>query len=97
MRDFLLRARVAVRSSNMKISRCRLADHIKKFTPKSALHVQHDYFFSFNQSNHWFVALQLPLPSSNLPTKALTAEAYLSPQRRQKLGACERPEMEAGL
>jgi len=48
----------------------------QKIAPKSALHVQHDYFFSFNQSNHWFVALPLPLASSNLPTKALTAEAH---------------------
>ena len=30
-------------------------------------HVQHDYFSSwFNQSNHWFVALSLKLPLSNL-------------------------------
>ena len=28
--------------------------------PKSVPHVQHDYFSSFNQSNHWFVALSLP-------------------------------------
>ena len=34
--------------------------------PKSELHVQHDYFSSFNQSNHWFVALSLTLPSSDL-------------------------------
>ena len=34
--------------------------------PKSVLHVQHDYFSSFNQSNHWFVALSLTLPSSDL-------------------------------
>ena len=30
------------------------------------LHVQHDYFSSLNQSNHWFVALSLTLPSSGL-------------------------------
>ena len=34
--------------------------------PKSVLHVQHDYFSSFNQSNHWFGALSLTLPSSDL-------------------------------
>ena len=28
--------------------------------------MQHDYFSSFNQSNHWFVALSLTLPSSDL-------------------------------
>ena len=34
--------------------------------PRCVLHVHHDYFFSFNQSNHWFVALSLTLPSSDL-------------------------------
>ena len=34
--------------------------------PKSVPHVQHDYFSSFNQSNHWFVALELTLLPSNL-------------------------------
>ena len=33
---------------------------------KSVPHVQHDYFSSFNQSNHWFVVFSLTLPSSNL-------------------------------
>ena len=28
--------------------------------------VQHDYFSSFNQSNHCFLALSLPLPPSLL-------------------------------
>ena len=37
---------------------------LSKIAPKSVPHVQHDYFSSFNQSNHWFVAL--PLPSSFL-------------------------------
>ena len=34
--------------------------------PKSVPHVQHDHFSSFNQWNHWFVALSLTLPSSDL-------------------------------
>ena len=34
--------------------------------PKSVPHGQHDYFSSFNQSNHWFVALSLTLPLSDL-------------------------------
>ena len=38
----------------------------QNIAPKSVLHVQHDYFSSFNQSNHWFVALSLTLPSSDL-------------------------------
>ena len=32
-----------------------------KIAPKSVLHLQHDYFSSFNQSNHWFVVLLLTL------------------------------------
>ena len=35
-------------------------------TPKRVLHVQYDYFSSFNQSNHWFVTFSLTLPSLNL-------------------------------
>ena len=38
----------------------------QNIAPKSVLHVQHDYFSSFNQSNHWFVVLSLTLPSSDL-------------------------------
>ena len=52
---------------------------------KSVPHVQHDYFSSFNQSNHWFAALSLTLPSSNvkLPTdvsntvRTLTRRAHM--------------------
>ena len=40
----------------------------QNIAPKSVPHVQHDYFSSFNQLNHWFVALTLTLTlsSSNL-------------------------------
>ena len=48
---------------NFTSSFCRLR---KNIAPKSVPHVQQDYFSSFNQSNHWFVALSLTLPSSNL-------------------------------
>ena len=45
-----------------KISFDRLRQKVAR---KSALHVQHDYFSSFNQSYHWFVALSfLKLPHS---------------------------------
>ena len=54
-----------VRIWEMKISRRRLADYVKNCS-KSLPHVQHDYFSSFNQSNHWFVALSWSLPSSFL-------------------------------
>ena len=54
-------------------SRCRQNIKYENFTssgqnitPKSVPHVQNDYFFSFNQSNHWFVTLSLTLPSSNV-------------------------------
>ena len=56
-------------------SRCRQNFKYENFTPsfgrvvqnikpESVPHVQHDYLSSFNQSNHGFVALTLPLPSS---------------------------------
>ena len=51
-KNLLLRAGVVVLTSNMKISRRRLADYLKKCAPKSVPHVQHDYVSSFNQSNH---------------------------------------------
>ena len=67
MKDLLLRARVVVRTSNMKQLRQRI---VLKCVP----HVQHDYFSSFNQSNNWFVAFSLPLLSSfvKLPFKKTT-------------------------
>ena len=48
---------------NFTSSFCRLRQNM---APKSVQHVQHDYFSSFNKSNHRFVALSLTLPSSNL-------------------------------
>ena len=48
---------------NLTSSFGRLRQNI---APKSVLHLQHDCFSSFNQSNHRFVALSLTLPSSNL-------------------------------
>ena len=64
-------------------SRCRQNLKYENFTlsfgrlrqnsaPKSVPHVQHDYFSSFNQSNHWFVALLLTFPIFNRsgPTEA---------------------------
>ena len=38
-----------------------------KIAPKSVPHVQHDYFSSFNQSNHSFVALSLLSSFLELP------------------------------
>ena len=55
--------RQKVKCENFTSSFGRLRQNIAS---KSVPHVQHDYFSSFNQSNHWFVALTLPLVSSFL-------------------------------
>ena len=48
MKDLLYRTRVVVRTSNIKISRHRVADYVKKkrkekYSQRSVAHVQHDY------------------------------------------------------
>ena len=48
-----------VRTSDMKI--------LGRRASKGVPHVQHGYFSSFNQSNHWFVALSLPSSFHRLP------------------------------
>ena len=45
MKDLLLRARVVVRTLNMKISRRRLADYVKPFTKKRAARAARLFFF----------------------------------------------------
>ena len=57
------RCRQNLKYENFTWSFSRLRQNI---APKSVPHVQHDYFSSFNQSNHWFVALSLTLLLSNL-------------------------------
>ena len=57
------RCRQNLKYENFTSSFSRLRQNI---APKSVPHVQHDYFSSFNQSNHGLVALSLTLPSSNL-------------------------------
>jgi len=67
MKDLLLRAPVVVNgTSNMKIFTWSFGRLRQNIAPKSVPHMQHDYFSSFNQSHHYFVALSLTLPSSNL-------------------------------
>ena len=44
----------------------------QKIAPKSVQHVQHDYFPSFNQSNHWFVALSFSLAAVLLAANIIT-------------------------
>ena len=53
------RCRQNLKYENFTSSFSRLRQNI---APKSVPHVQHDYFSSFDQSNHWFVALSLMLP-----------------------------------
>ena len=43
----------------------------QKIGLKSVPHVQHDCLSSFNQSNHWFVALTLPSSFFKLPNRDL--------------------------
>ena len=59
----------------------------QKIAPKSVPHVQHDYFSSFNQLNHWFVALSLTLPSSSLklPNWFRVLPDYWPPSVHQKV------------
>ena len=57
------RCRQNLKYENFTSSFGRLRQNI---AAKSVPHVEHDCFSSFNQSNHWFVALSLTLPSSNL-------------------------------
>ena len=54
------RCRQNLKYENFTSSFGRLRQNI---APKSVPHVQHDYFSSFNQSNHRFVAFSLKLPS----------------------------------
>ena len=44
MKDFLLQARVVVRTSNMKISCRSLADYVKKCSKKPAAHAARFFF-----------------------------------------------------
>ena len=54
------RCRQNLKYENFTLSFGRLR---QKIAPKSVPYVQHDYFSSFNQSNHCLVALSLTLPS----------------------------------
>ena len=58
MKDLLLRARVVVRTSNVKITRRHLADYVKNLIArKSVPHVQHDFFFFFFHSTNKIIDL----------------------------------------
>ena len=66
------RCRQTLKYENFTLSFGRLRQNI---APKSVPHVQHDYFSLFNQSNHWFVALSLTVPSSNLKLPNIDLQA----------------------
>ena len=52
MKDFLLCVLTVVKTLKLDISPCRRVPH-----------VQHDYFASFNQSDHCFLGSSVSLPS----------------------------------
>ena len=87
MKDLLPRALVVVTTSNMNFTSS--FDRLRqKLASKGVWHVQHDYFSSFNQLNHWFMALSLPFPPSflQLPNNKVynnTQILLYSPQRTQ--------------
>ena len=68
MKDLLFGVHVFVKTLNLEISRCHLTDYVEEFVP----HVQYDYFSSFNQSDHCFLVLSLPMLSLllKLPTNS---------------------------
>ena len=67
--------------SSLTSSFSRLRQNI---APKSVPHVLHDYFSSFNQSNHWLAALSLTQPSSNLKLPIRELKQRRRQRRRQK-------------
>ena len=81
-----LRCRQSLKYENFTSSFGRLRQNN---APNIVPHVQHDYFSSFNQSNHWFVVVLLTLPSSNLKlpsyssrTRRIWADIYNQRGRR---------------
>ena len=71
----VLRCRQNLKYENFTSSFGRLR---QKIAPKGVPLVQHDYFSSFNQSNHWFVVLTLPLQSSFLKLPIILRTQRLS-------------------
>ena len=83
MEILLLRCSVVVnlKYDNLTSSFGRLR---QQFVPKSVLH---DYFSSFNQSNHCFVALSLSLTFLKLPIISLiylASPGFLAGMRQQR-------------
>ena len=78
MKDLLFLAQVVVKTLNLEISRRHLAKcaEMKRIVLKCVPHVQHDYFSSFNQLYHCFLALSLPFPSSFLKLPSVGEVCY---------------------
>ena len=57
-----------VKTLNLEIFTLAFSKLSQRILLKCVPHVQHDYFSSFNQSGHCFLASSLPLPSSCLNT-----------------------------
>ena len=51
---------------------------ISRLRQNSVPHVQHDYFSSFNQSNHRLVTVSLPMPSSFLKLPYMICDVTLA-------------------
>ena len=69
MKDLMLGVQIIVKTLNLKINYFRVAIWQTTFVRQRIvleciLNVQQDYFFSFNQSNRYFLVSSLPLPSS---------------------------------
>mgnify|MGYP006964567600 FL=1 len=73
---------------NLGISCRRLADYVKEFYWDACMpHVQQDYFSSFVQSDHCFLASSVPLPSSllKLPNHKLCITYSYSQYRKMPI------------
>ena len=67
MKDLLLCVHVVVKTLNLELFRCHLADYVKElYLSERRTCSMHDYFSSLNQSEQCFLAPSLPLTSSLL-------------------------------
>ena len=66
MKDLLLCVHVVVKTLNLEIFTLSFGRLRQTIVLKRVLHVQNDYFSSFNQSDHCFLSSSLSLPSSSL-------------------------------
>ena len=85
MKILSLRVCVVVRTSNTVWKfHVVLWQTTSNIAPKSVPHVQHDYFSSFSQSSHWFMALSWSLPSSFLKLRSRKFKIWRRQRQRQR-------------